>query len=180
MAEEEGFEPPRRFHALSVFKTDPFSRTWVFLHFIHILFGSGGGTRTPNLTGMNRTLQPVELLRLLLFAFNGREDRIRTCDPLVPNQVLYQAEPLPEFYGAPKRSRTPNLLIRSQTLYPIELWALFSWCLGPESNRHGCHHPQDFKSCASTSSATQAFHLFQGTRLFFKMVSCRGLEPLTL
>ena len=26
--------------------------------------------------------------------------------------------------GAPKRSRTPNLLIRSQTLYPIELWAL--------------------------------------------------------
>ena len=56
MAEEEGFEPPRRFHALSVFKTDPFSRTWVFLHFIHILFGSGGGTRTPNLTGMNRTL----------------------------------------------------------------------------------------------------------------------------
>ena len=99
-------------------------------------------------------------------AFLNREDRIRTCDPLVPNQVLYQAEPLPEFYGAPKRSRTPNLLIRSQTLYPIELWALFSWCLGPESNRHGCHHPQDFKSCASTSSATQAFHSFQGTRLF--------------
>ena len=27
----------------------------------------------------------------------GREDRIRTCDPLVPNQVLYQAELLPEF-----------------------------------------------------------------------------------
>jgi hypothetical protein len=34
MAEEEGFEPPRRFHALSVFKTDPFNRTWVFLRFI--------------------------------------------------------------------------------------------------------------------------------------------------
>ena len=31
MAEEEGFEPPRRSHALSVFKTDPFSQTWVFL-----------------------------------------------------------------------------------------------------------------------------------------------------
>ena len=26
-------------------------------------------------------------------------------------------------YGAPSRSRTHNLLIRSQTLYPIELWA---------------------------------------------------------
>ena len=25
--------------------------------------------------------------------------------------------------GAPRRTRTPNLLIRSQTLYPIELWA---------------------------------------------------------
>ena len=54
-----------------------------------------------------------------------REDRIRTCDPLVPNQVLYQAELLPDKQKnyAPKRSRTPNLLIRSQTLYPVELWA---------------------------------------------------------
>ena len=33
MAEKEGFEPPRRSHALSVFKTDPFSRAWVFLHY---------------------------------------------------------------------------------------------------------------------------------------------------
>jgi hypothetical protein len=31
MAEEEGFEPPRRLHDLSVFKTDPFNQTWVFL-----------------------------------------------------------------------------------------------------------------------------------------------------
>ena len=35
MAEEEGFEPPRRSHVLSVFKTDPFSQTWVFLHCVH-------------------------------------------------------------------------------------------------------------------------------------------------
>ena len=45
---------------------------------------------------------------------------------MVPNQVLYQAELLPVFtkiYGAPGRSRTHNLLIRSQTLYPIELRA---------------------------------------------------------
>ena len=62
---------------------------------------------------------------MFIYIFNGREDRIRTCDPLVPNQVLYQAELLPVILnGAPKRSRTPNLLIRSQTLYPIELWAL--------------------------------------------------------
>ena len=31
MAEEEGFEPPHGLTRLSVFKTDPFSRTWVFL-----------------------------------------------------------------------------------------------------------------------------------------------------
>ena len=43
---------------------------------------------------------------------------------MVPNQVLYQAELLPE-YGAPSRSRIHNLLIRSQTLYPVELWAHF-------------------------------------------------------
>ena len=31
MEEEEGFEPPRGMTSLSVFKTDPFSQTWVFL-----------------------------------------------------------------------------------------------------------------------------------------------------
>ena len=31
-----------------------------------------------------------------MFGFDGRGERIRTSDPLVPNQVLYQAEPLPE------------------------------------------------------------------------------------
>ena len=54
---------------------------------------------------------------------NDRENRIRTCDPLVPNQVLYQAELFPDT-NAPSRSRTYNLLIRSQTLYPIALWVL--------------------------------------------------------
>ena len=32
MAEEKGFEPLRRFLDLPVFKTGPFSQTWVFLH----------------------------------------------------------------------------------------------------------------------------------------------------
>jgi hypothetical protein len=31
---------------------------------------------------------------------NGRGERIRTSDPLVPNQVLYQAEPLPELFAS--------------------------------------------------------------------------------
>jgi hypothetical protein len=63
MEEEEGFEPPRGMTRLSVFKTDPFSRTWVFLREnIESYFaftkniGSGGGGRTPDLSGMNRTL----------------------------------------------------------------------------------------------------------------------------
>jgi hypothetical protein len=37
---------------------------------------------------------------------DGREDRIRTCDPLVPNQVLYQAEPLPEIWRARRDSNS--------------------------------------------------------------------------
>ena len=83
---------------------------------------------------------------------------------MVPNQVLYQAELLPvRSFGAPDRSRTHNLLIRSQTLYPIELRAHNKWCRGPESNRYGSHLPQDFKSCASASSATPA-HLERKTR----------------
>ena len=35
--EEEGFEPPRAVKLLSVFKTDPFSRTWVLLQIIWTL-----------------------------------------------------------------------------------------------------------------------------------------------
>src|SRR5699024_11949037 len=31
MEEEEGFEPPQALTPLSVFKTDPFNQTWVFL-----------------------------------------------------------------------------------------------------------------------------------------------------
>ena len=54
---------------------------------------------------------------------NGRDCRIRTCDPLVPNQVLYQVEPFPDKYGALEGIRTPDLLVRSQTLYPAELRA---------------------------------------------------------
>ncbi len=34
------------------------------------------------------------------FSNSGRGDRIRTCDPLVPNQMRYQAAPLPESDGA--------------------------------------------------------------------------------
>ncbi len=42
MAEEEGFEPPRALTPLSVFKTDPFSRAWVFLREINNLVDLAG------------------------------------------------------------------------------------------------------------------------------------------
>ncbi len=43
----------------------------------------------------------------------NREDRIRTCDTLVPNQVLYQAELLPEDLKIFSNNKTgkPELII---------------------------------------------------------------------
>ena len=44
----------------------------------------------------------------------------------------------------------------------LQLWKALDerhqifWCLGPESNRHRDKAPRDFKSLASTYSATQA------------------------
>lgn len=52
MAEDEGFEPPREFPHLSVFKTDPFNQTWV-------IFQNNGAsyrTRTCNQPIMSRGL----------------------------------------------------------------------------------------------------------------------------
>ena len=45
----------------------------------------------------------------MLHYINGREDRIWTCNPLVPNQVLYQVEPLPE-------------MVRSKGFEPLTFW----------------------------------------------------------
>lgn len=157
MAEDEGFEPPLGFPRLSVFKTDPFSRTWVIFRVIFKLqpyfinywwtlldlnqWPSGyepdaltnwakgplimvAGARFElatfrvwtersnqlsypavkkwwTLSGSNRRppackagALPAELRAHK--KYNGREDRIRTCDPSVPNRMLYQAEPLPD------------------------------------------------------------------------------------
>ena len=164
MVGKTGFEP-----------ATPWAQTRCSTKLSHFpnFYGAPKRSRTPNLLIRSQTLYPIELWALIQFVSS-------TCISLslLSNLVKHFSN---FFYGAPKRSRTPNLLIRSQTLYPIELWALFSWCLGPESNRHGCHHPQDFKSCASTSSATQAFHLFQGTRLFLKngvLQRTRTSDPL--
>ena len=36
MEEVEGFEPPRGLTRLLVFKTNPFSQTWVYLHIWYV------------------------------------------------------------------------------------------------------------------------------------------------
>ena len=136
----------------------------IYISFFDLLWRIAGSNRWP--PACKAGALPAELSpHNIYYVITNREDRIRTCDPLVPNQVLYQAELLPEIINAPCRSRTYNRLIRSQVLYPIELrvqYLLFNYlntnvlCRGPESNRHGSHPPQDFKSCASASSATPA------------------------
>jgi hypothetical protein len=56
----------------------------------------------------------------------------------------------------------------------------FLWCRGPESNRYGLLGPQDFKSCASASSATPAFTIPVFFWLLFVFLALRvGFEPTT-
>ena len=51
-----------------------------------------------------------------LARINGRDDRIRTCDTLIPNQVLYQAELHPE--------NTNKLMARPVGLEPATFWSV--------------------------------------------------------
>ena len=56
--ENVGFEPTRRFHDLTVFKTVPFSQTWVILHHLLLILVLHGPcwTRTNDRTVMSRLL----------------------------------------------------------------------------------------------------------------------------
>ena len=56
MAEKKGFEPLRRLPDLPVFKTGPFSQTWVLLH-----IGASGRTWTGTWFDSRRILSPVRL-----------------------------------------------------------------------------------------------------------------------
>ena len=51
---------------------------------------------------------------IVLPIFIGRSGRIRTCDPLLPRQVLYQTEPRPEYKGyyncLPSKSQDLNVV----------------------------------------------------------------------
>ena len=56
----------------------------------------GNRTRMTSLEGWSSAIE-------LHLQINGRDCRIRTCDPLVPNQMLYQAELSPDKYLKIKR-----------------------------------------------------------------------------
>ena len=59
-----------------------------------IVNGAGNENRT-RIFSLEGWRSAVELYPHL----NGRENRIRTCDILVPNQALYQAELFPEIFN---------------------------------------------------------------------------------
>lgn len=49
----------------------------------------------PTTSAWKAEVLPLNYTRNIKFS-SGRSGRIRTCDPLLPRQVLYQAEPRPE------------------------------------------------------------------------------------
>ena len=63
MAQVEGFEPPQDVNPLSVFKTDPFSRTWVNLH--HKQNGGSGRNRTSDTRIFSPLLYQLSYLGIL-------------------------------------------------------------------------------------------------------------------
>ncbi len=85
------------------------------------------------LTGSNRRppackagALPAELRAHL----NGREDRIRTCDPSVPNRMLYQAEPLPDnmllsnYLNVSIITNAFFIMVRPKGLEPLTFWSV--------------------------------------------------------
>ena len=49
----------------------------------------------PTTSAWKAEVLPLNYTRIL--TCTGRSGRIRTCDPLLPRQVLYQTEPRPEY-----------------------------------------------------------------------------------
>ena len=122
-----------------------------------------------------------------IFCVTGKRDNHYTTEPWLREMDLnqrplgYEPSELPScsipryknFNGGGKGIRTPAPLARppgfqDRSLQPDLGIPPHRWCPRPESNRHELLHSQDFKSCASTYSATKA-HL----------VSRWGFEPQT-
>ncbi len=86
------------------------------------------------LTGSNRRppackagALPAELRAHKNKLINGREDRIWTCDPSVPNRMLYQTEPLPGIKHMIRPLEITCLgfkMARPKGLEPLTFWSV--------------------------------------------------------
>ena len=135
------------------------------------------------------------------YNYDNRNYKIWTCDLCVPNAALYQAELSSEkkkrdntkqcatlLNSAPRRSRTFNLLIRSQTLYPIALWVhkerktgfepatptMARWCSTTELLPHNCS-----ATIINIPRVTDRCQYDFEIKFLFQM-RMKGLEPLHL
>ena len=118
-----------------------------------------------------------------IFCVTGRRDNHYTTEPFgcggwiwtndlwVMSPTSYQAAPLRDINknGGERGIRTPAPFPTSRFSRPVPSTRLGyssnNWCLRSDLNRHEGWISQDFKSCASTYSATQAHfhHFFQVT-----------------
>ena len=113
-------------------------------------------------------------IELAIFCVTGRRDNRYTTEPFgcgrwiwtndlwVMSPASYRAAPSRDITnGGGKGIRTPAPLSRppgfqDRSLQPDLGIPPNKWCLRPDLNRHEGWISQDFKSCASTNSATQA------------------------
>ena len=130
---------------------------------------------------------PTKKWNYLLSCLSGRQDsNLRPLGPkpsALPSWATSRTTEFLSFFTKEMHPRgleplTPWFVVK----YSIQLSYGCKWCRGPESNRHGDHSPQDFKSCASTCSATPALEqLVILTNELTSWTSKRktGFEPAT-
>ena len=73
----------------------------------------------PTLSAWKAEVLPLNYTRVRYNS--GRDDTIRTCDPLVPNQVLYQAELRPVKKWCRREDLNPQPTDYKSVALPVEL-----------------------------------------------------------